>query len=151
MKKFTAKEIKNLQNNLQLIRQAGGWSAEEFGEMIGVTKQTIRNLEKKTTEMSKIQYIAIRAVLDYEIADRPDDKVLATTVNLCLNSEDLSEQDKKKAQVFLEGASKTNLEDDVLAAGLISLVGSVTALTFMSMSCVNGTVKWLSKVLKVKL
>ena len=37
MKKFTAKEIKNLQNNLQLIRQAGGWSAEEFGEMIGVT------------------------------------------------------------------------------------------------------------------
>ena len=146
MKKFTAKEIKNLQNNLQLI----GWSAEEFGEMIGVTKQTIRNLEKKTTEMSKIQYIAIRAVLDYEIADRPDDKVLATTVNLCLNSEDLSEQDKKKAQVFLEGASKTNLEDDVLAAGLISLVGSVTALTLMSMSSVNGTVKWLSKVLKDK-
>lgn len=150
MKKFTAKEIKNLQNNLQLIRQAGGWSAEEFGEMIGVTKQTIRNLEKKTTEMGKIQYIAIRAVLDYEIADRPDDKVLATTVNLCLNSEDLSEQDKKKAQVFLEGASKTNLEDDVLAAGLISLVGSVTALTLMSMSSVNGTVKWLSKVLKDK-
>lgn len=150
MKKFTAKEIKNLQNNLQLIRQAGGWSAEEFGEMIGVTKQTIRNLEKKTTEMSKIQYIAIRAVLDYEIADRPDDKVLATTVNLCLNSEDLSEQDKKKAQVFLEGASKTNLEDDVLAAGLISLVGSVTALTLMSMSSVNGTVKWLSKLLKDK-
>lgn len=150
MKKLTAKEIKNLQNNLQLIRQAGGWSAEEFGEMIGVTKQTIRNLEKKTTEMSKTQYIAIRAVLDYEIADRPDDKVLATTVNLCLNSEDLSEQDKKKAQVFLEGASKTNLEDDVLAAGLISLVGSVTALTLMSMSSVNGTVKWLSKVLKDK-
>ena len=150
MQKFTAKEIKNLQNNLQLIRQAGGWSAEEFGEMIGVTKQTIRNLEKKTTEMSKTQYIAIRAVLDYEIADRPDDKVLATTVNLCLNSEDLSEQDKKKAQVFLEGASKTNLEDDVLAAGLISLVGSVTALTLMSMSSVNGTVKWLSKVLKDK-
>ena len=150
MKKFTAKEIKNLQNNLQLIRQAGGWSAEEFGEMIGVTKQTIRNLEKKTTEMSKTQYIAIRAVLDYEIADRPDDKVLATTVNLCLNSEDLSEQDKKKAQVFLEGASKTNLDDDVLAAGLISLVGSVTALTLMSMSSVNGTVKWLSKVLKDK-
>lgn len=150
MKKFTAKEIKNLQNNLQLIRQAGGWSAEEFGEMIGVTKQTIRNLEKKTTEMSKTQYIAIRAVLDYEIADRPDDKVLATTVNLCLNSEDLSEQDKKKAQVFLEGASKTNLDDDVLAAGLISLVGSVTALTLMSMSSVNGTVKWLSKLLKDK-
>ena len=150
MKKFTAKEIKNLQNNLQLIRQAGGWSAEEFGEMIGVTKQTIRNLEKKTTEMSKTQYIAIRAVLDYEIADRPDDKVRATTVNLCLNSEDLSEQDKKKAQVFLEGASKTNLEDDVLAAGLISLVGSVTALTLMSMSSVNGTVKWLSKLLKDK-
>ena len=150
MKNYTEGEIAKLQDNLLLIRKAGGWSAEEFGDMIGVTKQTISNLENKKTVMSKTQYIAIRAVLDYEIADRPDDKVLATTVNLCLNSEDLSEQDKKKAQVFLEGASKTNLEDDVLAAGLISLVGSVTALTLMSMSSVNGTVKWLSKVLKDK-
>ena len=38
MKNYTEKEITRLQNSLQLIRQAGGWSAEEFGEMIGVTK-----------------------------------------------------------------------------------------------------------------
>lgn len=53
MKNYTEKEITRLQNSLQLIRQAGGWSAEEFGEMIGVTKQTISNLENKKTIMSK--------------------------------------------------------------------------------------------------
>ena len=82
MKNYTEGEIAKLQDNLLLIRKAGGWSAEEFGDMIGVTKQTISNLENKKTLMSKTQYIAIRAVLDYEMAERPDDKVLISTVNL---------------------------------------------------------------------
>lgn len=83
MKNYTEKEITRLQNSLQLIRQAGGWSAEEFGEMIGVTKQTISNLENKKTIMSKTQYIAIRAVLDWEIAERENDALLTSTVDLC--------------------------------------------------------------------
>ena len=68
MKEYTGSDIERLQDNLALIRKAGGWSAEEFGDMIGVTKQTISNLENKKTPLSKTQYIAIRAVLDYEIA-----------------------------------------------------------------------------------
>ena len=47
MKNYTEQEIARLQESLQLIRQSGGWTAEEFGEMIGVTKQTICNLEHK--------------------------------------------------------------------------------------------------------
>ena len=70
-------DVEKLQNNLLLIRKAGGWSAEEFGDMIGVTKQTISNLENKKTKMTKTQYIAIRAVLDYEIANRLDDHTLS--------------------------------------------------------------------------
>ena len=67
MGKYSDTDITKLQNNLLLIRNAGGWTAEVFGDMIGVTKQTISNLENKKTEMTKTQYIAIRAVLDYEI------------------------------------------------------------------------------------
>ena len=54
----TQKEINRLQDNLQIIRLAGGWSLSEFGEILGVSKQTVSNLENldrnKRTKMSKM-------------------------------------------------------------------------------------------------
>lgn len=70
-------EITRLQENLQLIRRMAGWTAKELGEKIGVTRQTINNLERleksetKPNEykykLTKTQYIAIRSVLDAEM------------------------------------------------------------------------------------
>ncbi len=45
------KQIKRLQDNLSSIRKIAGWSAEVFGEKLGVTKQTISNLENQKTPM----------------------------------------------------------------------------------------------------
>ena len=54
----TQKEINRLQDNLQIIRLAVGWSLSEFGEILGVSKQTVSNLENldrnKRTKMSKM-------------------------------------------------------------------------------------------------
>lgn len=152
MKNYTEVEIAKLQDNLQTIRKAGGWSAEEFGEMIGVTKQTISNLENKKTPMSKTQYIAIRAVLDYELAEQPENAVLVSTVNLCLNSDNLPVADIKKARAFIEGASKNDLDSDSLVGGLVALIGAVAAeaiiVSLSSFKDVAGT--WLGKILKGK-
>lgn len=63
MKNYTKHEVSKLQDNLLLIHKAGRWLAEESGEFIGVTKQTISNLENKKTALSKTQYIAIRGGL----------------------------------------------------------------------------------------
>ena len=79
MGKYSDTDITKLQNNLLLIRNVGGWTAEVFGDMIGVTKQTISNLENKKTEMTKTQYIAIRAVLDYEMEENPNSCLLYTS------------------------------------------------------------------------
>ena len=132
MKEYTPSEIDNLQKNLKRIRQAGGWSAEEFGKMIGVTKQTIRNLEKGETNMTKIQYIAIRAILDYELEEKADDKVFVTTVNLCLNADDLTDSKKEQAAAFIEGATKTDLDDQSVKAGLEALVGATAAAAILA-------------------
>ena len=51
-------------------------------DMIGVTKQTISNLENKKTEMIKTQYIAIRVVLDYEMEENPNREILKSAVKL---------------------------------------------------------------------
>ena len=37
-------EIIRMQEYLLLIRRTVGWTAEEFGEKIGVTRQTINNI-----------------------------------------------------------------------------------------------------------
>lgn len=145
MKNYTEQEITRLQESLQLIRQAGGWSAEEFGEMIGVTKQTISNLENKKTVMSKTQYIAIRAVLDWEVAEREDDSLLASTVDLCLNHENISQEDKLKAQAFVSGAKKTGLDNAAIVAGLAALVGFTAATT---PALLPASALWLSKIIK---
>ena len=66
-------EIKRLQKYLLLVRRTVGWSAEEFGERIGVTRQTINNIESGRNKLTKTQYIAMRSVLDAEIASYPDE------------------------------------------------------------------------------
>lgn len=64
-----AERIKRFQDNFGTIRKVAGWSTERFGDEIGVTRQTISNLEKGRTPMTKTQYLACRAVLTYEIAE----------------------------------------------------------------------------------
>lgn len=66
-------EIIRMQENLLLIRRTVGWTAEEFGEKIGVTRQTINNIESGRNKLTKTQYIAMRSVLDAEMAQAPED------------------------------------------------------------------------------
>ena len=66
-------EIIRMQENLLLIRRAVGWTAEEFGEKIGVTRQTINNIESGRNKLTKTQYIAMRSVLDAEMVQKPED------------------------------------------------------------------------------
>lgn len=92
----TNEEIKRLNDILLLVRKAVGWSAEEFGEKIGVTRQTINNLESHRCNLTKTQYIAMRSVLDVEIENNPED----TEMLKCLldafvdNPDNYSKKDK---------------------------------------------------------
>jgi len=63
MRNDKEKIIKNMQNNLRLVRHAAGWSAQELGELIGVTRQTINNIENHKTPLSATQYVALCAML----------------------------------------------------------------------------------------
>lgn len=91
-------EIIRFQNNMLLIRRTVGWTAEEFGEKIGVTRQTINNLEKNNREkfkLNKTQYIAMRSVLDAEIARCPEEtEVLKLILDMLVDHpENYSEKD----------------------------------------------------------
>ena len=83
---MTAEE--NLQKYLSLIRKAAGWTAEDLGEKIGVTKQTISNIETGKSKLSKTQYLAIQMVISQKIATTPNDKTLADIMQLVVNMDE---------------------------------------------------------------
>ena len=85
-------EIDKLQRNLPSLRKLAGWTAENLGDKIGVTKQTISNLETGRTVMSKIQYIAIRAVMDYEAKTNQN---LASALHLVLDDRGTTKAEHK--------------------------------------------------------
>ena len=58
------KEIEILQHNLSYIRKSLNMPAREFGELIGVTRQTINNIESGRSNLTTPQYLAILYVLD---------------------------------------------------------------------------------------
>lgn len=88
---FDVGKISRLQENLANIRKVAGWSAEDLGEMLGVTRQTIVNLENSNVQMSKTQYIAIRALLDVEI-QRSNNETLSQVIEILIDSGTISEE-----------------------------------------------------------
>jgi hypothetical protein len=149
MDKYSDKDITKLQNNLLLIRNAGGWTAEEFGDKLGVTKQTISNLENKKTEMTKIQYIAIRAVLDYEMEQNPNNELLRSAINLAFHSDEVSEEDQKKIQALVSGAQKTGLDNAAVIAA-VGILAGVGAEVLASRDSLASYGAWMGKLLKKK-
>ena len=68
-------ELPRLQKNLALIRSCAGWTAAVLAEKLGVKRQTISTIEQgeEKYKMTKMQYLAIRKVLDDEIAASKED------------------------------------------------------------------------------
>ena len=69
-------EMQIMQDNLCDLRKIAGWTAEVLAGKLGVTKQTISNIENQKVKISTIQYIAIRAVFECELASNPGNTTL---------------------------------------------------------------------------
>lgn len=108
-------EINLLQENLKLIRRSAGWTIEELANKIGVTKQTIINLEGLKSKMTKTTYIAIRAVLSDEMNTHPDEcKMLYDILDIFVDnpdkySEELRDILKSKANVVAPAAMTNDI------------------------------------------
>lgn len=64
--------IERLQNALTALRRLRGWTMQDLGDHIGMTKQTISNIECGRTPLSKSLYILIRMAFQsslYELVD----------------------------------------------------------------------------------
>ena len=82
-----------LQNNLKAIREILNWTTSDLGNLIGVTKQTISNLETQNSRLTKLHYIALRTVIDFEIENlKTTDQDRSDRAEMLLNLFDESEK-----------------------------------------------------------
>ena len=146
------KQIKKLQQNLSAIRKIAGWTAEVLGEKIGVTKQTISNLENQKTPMGFTQYIAIRSVLDYEIENNKENEVLRKVVMLLLDSDDeLDEEDYSKVREVVGTVAATasgGIPPAKLDGVFDILIKSLTLLAPIIGAIIGSSKNWPKRLFK---
>ena len=147
MKKDVLKDINTLQDNLQIIRKVAGWTAEELGERIDITKQTISNLENKNTLMTKTQYIALRTIIDYEIISNSESDALWRVVNVLLESNACEPLPKNRNMIpeipsFLKKTEKSNKK-------AISIkVEELAELVEIEPKAKNAVSDWLTRIME---
>lgn len=133
------KQINRLQENLSSIRKIAGWTAEVLGNKIGVTKQTISNLENNKTPMNFTQYIAIRSVLDAEIEQNKENKVLPQVIAILLDSGDELDNDEyEEIQKSVETVSAV-ASGGIKGAALLSALTALSPLVIGLLSSVKIT------------
>lgn len=91
-------EITRLQRHLPLIRSCAGWTAAALGEKLGVKRQTISTIEQGEDKykMTRMQYLAIRKVLDDEIAAcRDETQMLCAVLDALVDHPDKYTDDER--------------------------------------------------------
>ena len=142
--------VNRLQSNLYTIRQLAGWSADDLGELLDLTKQTIYNLERGKPKMSLVQYLAIRTIIDDEIRRQPDNKALSSAVALLLDDEELSHKEYDELQLSLKTITKgmARTTDREIALKLAMTTVSAVA-SFMAISTASGVGNWLTALREI--
>ena len=144
-----------LQKNLPIIRNLAGWTAEDLGKNIGVTRQTITNIEKSDTlSMTKTQYIATRAVLDYEISNSSN-KTLSDAIAVLVDADDLTEDQENKINETISNISETKsrrMRDKIVLESVATMIATIGVISGLSMGQAlkksSSIPKWLSDLMK---
>jgi len=103
MDKKTKSRMMRMQKYLSTLRMLAGWSAEALADELDVTRQTIVNLEKDQTKITKIQYLVL-SVIFYNKAKQDENKTLRQALKFLIDSPEEKEQERAKLCQEVENA-----------------------------------------------
>jgi hypothetical protein len=141
------KKILKLQKNLPIIRNLAGWTAEDLGN--------ITNIEKSDTlSMTKTQYIAIRAVLDFEI-EQSHNKTLAEAIAVLVDADDLTLAQEKQIEdtiTTITNAKSRRVNDKLVLESMSALIAALSVIGGITLSQAfkktSSVPKWLLDIMK---
>lgn len=148
-------EIRQFQRNLATFRKLAGWTAQDLGDKVGITKQSVHNLECIPCKvcLSSGRYVMIRSVLEQEANERlkNDDMILRRALDVLLAPEavdDTIESEKEKV-AYLETdseAQKRGTDKKYIASMLTLLVPLIGSVPFAGAIATIGST-WLERYL----
>lgn len=141
------KEITIMQNHLKELRKLAGWTAEELGKKLGISKQAISALENGSTKLNQLHYLALIHLFETEYKENPNNEALKKVMELLFENPDYYEEnhttiDKNVSDIAnaissgLSGATVGLLTKSLINPlfGPIGIIGGVVAGAFVS-SC----------------
>ncbi len=144
-------EMQIMQDNLSDLRKIAGWTAEVLAKKLGITKQTISNIENQKVKISTIQYIAIRAVFECELASNPTNTTLRKVMEVLFQATppvySLRKEDIRAAMISIASISAAGLSGLQLhssATALLAPLGSAAA-QMDSSHIGEPSLKWLQR------
>lgn len=134
-------EVEVFQENMLLIRRCLGWTASDLGDRIGVTRQTVNNLESNRPEkykLSRTQYLAMRYILDEEIRKHPKETEMVQTLLEILidNPESVSDEERRKViekanmfapSILAKTATREEVSDEWMGLLGLGVLGAAVA------------------------
>jgi len=115
-----------LQNNLKAIREILNWTSSDLSNLIGVTKQTISNIETQKSRLTKLHYIALRTVIDFEIENlKKTDRDRADRAEMLLNFFDESEKYAVSENKSLDFEQISEVSSLIAASSTVKLAAKI--------------------------
>ena len=96
------KTIERLQKNLSLIRQLVGWKATEVALHIGVSRQSISNIERLRSKMTLIQYKAIMSMIEEKMNEEGFREILPGLYGTIIQGDFTESEEKNITDILYE-------------------------------------------------
>lgn len=130
--------IKKMQDNLYIIRRAAGWTSEKLADLLGVTKQTISNIENNRNILTKTLFLLLCYILEEEIKKRSSDDILILTLSIVFNDTKLTDEQKQNALMFIDGVTREKKIDKKRTATAVSLILGGLSLSALCLTTIIG-------------
>lgn len=146
-------ELQILQENLCDLRKIAGWTAEILAGKMGVTKQTVSNLETQKVKISRVQYIAIRAILECEMAARPENTTLRRVMDILFAAGSgvyVSQREQiRTAMTAIASIATAGIGNLQLYSSAVALLASLGRAAAFPERSRGASLKWLMKLLEI--
>ena len=116
------KEIAIMQTHLKELRKLAGWTSEELGNKLGMSKQAISALENGSTKLNQLHYLALIHLFETECKENPKNEALIKVMELLFNDPDYYEAHKDDIDKNITDVAKA------IGSGLsVATIGLLTA------------------------
>lgn len=147
-----SKEIIVMQNHLKELRRLAGWTSEELGLKLGMTKQAVSALENGNTKLNQVHYLALLYLFELKITeDTKNTEALKKVMELLFSDPDYYEENKIQIDSGVSNLASA-ISGGVTGVGLAILISNLlipVPIISGAAGVITGIAVWSKKILSI--